>query len=363
MSSRRGLTLIELVLAVGLFAMLTLVVVQIVGSTMKVWTRAEGQRFAIGTHTTISSQVLEELDQLASGEHGDLLVDWELFDTDGDGIATQPLQRVRFVRRANSADLVRLGLREVDPQNPSAARIEGGELPLLEVFYCVLPADRGPLLESTPGFPGDAVLWRGERLLEDRGKLSCFASDFFVAGFPPPGSAEPIQGGVLWFELQCAGRGTDLERGWKVGPEATDAVRAWDSDGGRRLRTAVHPFNANYSAMPAFRGEPLFPRRLRLVLEVAGPKDALACPHLAAPLVPEDDEMVVDRPQNLPPSGSLVLIGEEWVEIGFPGRRTRLHRPQRGSSIGAHREGTPIQIGRRFEREVDVPLAREDWRK
>ena len=367
---RAGLTLIELVLALGLLALLSMMVVQVLDSTLRVWGSAEGQRYAIGTHATLSSQVLGELDQLAGGERGDLVIDWEIFDADGDQVATRPLPRVRFVRRATAADLVRLGQREVDPSQPDTARIEGGELPLVEVVYCVLPRvldgldEDGVLADTMPGQAGDAVLWRGERLLDDRTRPSAFADDFFLNGFPPPGSAEPVHDRILWFELLCAGRGTRLDRGWKVGTEPTDAVRAWDARGAGRLDAQLHPFNRAYAALPAYRGEPLFPRRIRLVLEVEAPADAKRRATLAAALAPEDTEMVVRQPQHLPPAGSLVLLGEEWIKISRPmGTRVRIERGQRGTGPRPQRAGTPLQVGRRFEREIQVPLFREDWRR
>jgi hypothetical protein len=363
------LTLIELVLAIGLFAMLSLLVVRLLDSTMRVWTSAEGQRFAIGTHTDLSSQVLSELDQLAGGENGELLIDWELFDTDGDGSATRPLQRLRFVRRATAADLVRLGQREVDPSEPETARMEGGELPLLEVVYAVVPR---PLVNPAateearallPGEPGDVVLWRGERLIDDPALPSVFRADWFRGGFPPAGGAEPLHGGLVWFEVVAAGRGTRVDDGWKVGPDVTDATRAWDSRGGARLRTALHPFNSVYPDMPAYRGEPLLPRRLLVAIEVEAPAQARRRPELAAPLAPEDREMTVLRPELLPPAGTLVLVGEEWVKIAYPGPVTNIERGQRGTTARPHRAGTPLQVGRRFEREIALPLHREDWRR
>ncbi|QDU83888.1 hypothetical protein Pla163_09890 [Planctomycetes bacterium Pla163] len=367
-AARRGLTLIELVLALGLFALLSLMVVQLLDSTMRVWGRAEAQRYAIGTHSTLSSQILDELDQLAGGERGDLLIDWEIFDTDGDLIATRPLPRLRFVRRATAADMNRLGQREIDPNDPTTARLRGGELPLLEVVYCVLPSEieglleTGELAEGMPGAPGDVVLWRGERLLDDASRPSAFDDDFFLNGFPPTGSAEPVHDGILWVELLCAGRGTRLDRGWRVGTTPQDAARAWDAHGGGRLDTALHPFNAPYMGQGTYRGEPLFPRRVRLVLEVEGPSDAKRRAALAEPLTPEAIEMVVRDPQLLPPAGTLVLMGEEWVKISQPGTRTRIERAQRGTAPRPHRVGTPLQYGRRFEREVRIPLFREDWR-
>lgn len=366
---RAGLTLIELVLALGLLALLSMMVVQVLDSTLRVWGSAEAQRYAIGTHATLSSQVLGELDQLAGGERGDLLIDWDIYDCDGDLVASRPLPRVRFVRRATAADLVRLGQREVDPSQPDTARIQGGELPLVEVVYCVLPRELdgldedGVLPATMPGQAGDAVLWRGERLVDDGTRISAFDGDFFLNGYPPPGSAEPVHDRVLWFELLCAGRGTRLDRGWRVGGEATDAVRAWDSRGGGRLDARLHSYNTPYAAMPAHRGEPLFPRRIRLVLEVEAPADAKRRAALAAPLAPEDTEMIVSRPELVPAPGTLVLLGEEWIRVQrVSGTRVRIERAQRGSGARPQRAGTPLQVGRRFEREIQLPLFREDWR-
>jgi hypothetical protein len=42
---------------------------------------------------------------------------------------------------------------------------------------------------------------------------------------------------------------------------------------------------------------------------------------------------------------------------------TTIERAQRGTSPRAHRAGTPVQVGRRFEREIALPLHREDWRR
>lgn len=366
---RAGLTLIELVLALGLFALLSMMVVQVLDSTLRVWGSAQGQRYAIGTHAMLSSQILGELDQVASGERGDLLVDWELFDTNGDLVATRPLPRVRFVRRATAADLVRLGQREIDPTDPDTARIRGGELPLVEVVYCALPRPlevtdaSGALPENLPGLPGDVVLWRGERLVDDRSRPSAFDDGFFQFGFPPPGSAEPLHGGVLWFELQFAGRGTRLDRGWQVGATPQDAVRAWDARGGARLDPALHDFNRPYAALPSYRGEPLFPRRIRLVLEIEAPSDTERRATLARAVAPEDTEIVVDQPRHLPRPDTFVLVGEEWMRVvRVTGNRVRVERGLRGSGALAHRPGTPLQSGRRFEREVSIPLFREDWR-
>jgi hypothetical protein len=84
---------------------------------------------------------------------------------------------------------------------------------------------------------------------------------------------------------------------------------------------------------------------------------------LEAPVALEDREMRVTRPELLPPAGTLVLLGEEWVKIADPGAVTTIERAQRGTSPRAHRAGTPVQVGRRFEREIALPLHREDWRR
>jgi hypothetical protein len=184
MSRRRGLTLIELVLATALLMVLVLAVFSLLDGSLSLWRRAETRRAL----TEQGSVVLELLDRdlraLESGERGDLLADWVRFDTDADGVGDHGFPRLRMVRQASEAELARMaGPGSPPPLGPA----------LIEVCWLLSPTSGDADARS------EGVLWRGERRLSGGAGLS-----FFDAGFlgrthkPPPGALDEVTGGILW---------------------------------------------------------------------------------------------------------------------------------------------------------------------
>jgi hypothetical protein len=369
--ARRGLTLVELVLALGLLALLVVALTQLVDSTFQIWRRAESVREDLTARSALFTQLVDDLDGLTAAEGGDLWCDWGTYDHDADGIATRQWPRLRLVRRARAEELVRLGLRE-STGTAGGGRLSGGAAPLLEVLWMVVPETYPELIEAraaaevsgsaAPGFPGDGVLLRGERLVEGGG-ASLLDPDFLSAsGRPPAGALEEVAEGVLWLEFLFAAQTTVLRDGWNPGVELPDAARAWDARG-ERLDPTITAWNQGHRGHPERRpDELLFPRRLRVALEIESEESRRARAKSTAVLESDSGLLQVDRPERLPAEGTWILMGEEWLRLLSSGsREVRVERGARGSVAARHPIGTPLLFGERHVREVVVPLHREDW--
>ena len=130
---RRGLTLLELVLAVGLFAILSLAVFELLEGTLVTWRKSEVRRNQMGTSTAVLELIARDFQSLEGGSRGDLVVEWETFDTNSDGGRETVWPRIRLVRQASASDAARaanllgragsLGPTAAGKDNPWSARV------------------------------------------------------------------------------------------------------------------------------------------------------------------------------------------------------------------------------------------------
>lgn len=357
---RRGMTLVELILALGLFALLAVGLLRFLDGTLMVLRTADAQSELLAQRTALFDWLVRDLENLASGSEGDLLIDWETFDVDGDGLAGRPWQRVRLVREARPGEFDRLGLSRAN-SDPGPRRV-----PLVEVCWAVVPRAGEPAGPEAPGRRGDGVLLRGERLADAPG-LSFFDGEFFDgAGKPSPG-LEELATGILYLEVLGATQTSVVHEDWTPGVGLENAARAWDGRDRGRPDLERHPFNERHALFPST-GAPTrtsvrLPRRIRITIELEREEDTRSRPTLRGAIEPESEQLVVSRPERLVDRvGSLVLVGEEWMRItGVQGARVRVQRGLRGTRISAHRSGTPVQFGEPFTREIVLPLAGQEW--
>lgn len=363
-TTRRGFTLVELLVALALFSLLVLAVVRLLDGSLRVLGESEGQRDRLALELVTSEWLLGDLAGLASGEDGDLLVDWWTFDQNGDGIASRPWPRLRLVRRAAPRDLLRLGLREGSAdeveQELGVGRLLQSDA-LVEVVWCVQPAPR----EAGEPSRGDGLLLRGERVLAGAPEDSFFAADFFDgAGAPPGVFAQELARGLLWFDVLLADETSLLYGEWKPGTELGDVARAWDGWGLGRPDAERHNFNRTLPQPTT--GDPSLrlPRRMRLEFEFEPPRERERRPKLTAEIDAEARFLPLDAPTRLPEAGTLLLLGEEWVELlSASSSGAQVNRAQRGTRAAVHRPGERLQWGQGFAREFAPAVRREDWRR
>ncbi len=372
----RGLTLIELVLALGLFALLTVGVVQLIDGSLTVIDRAGTERELMLAEGSALEWLEADFASLAGGDAADLVAGWLRMDVDGDGIAGRTVPLVRLVRRASPRDLERLGGLEsvVDTDNPDldARRLleRVGRAPLVEVLYGLQPSLTGKPSEGAAGRRGDLQLVRAERLEQGPGrsffdvplaKAGTLLEDVLLSG-----EGDVLAERVLRFEVQFAGELTSLERGWNPGTQLGESLRQWDARGLSRVDPELSDWNARSAALPATPGPPVLPRRVRIELELEPERVHRRRPRLAESAEIDAERLRFGRAERLPEAGTALLIGEEWVELlgaaddeGW----AAVARAQRGTQRTLLRFGTPVQWGSPAVREVRLATAREEWRR
>ncbi|MCC7012538.1 MAG: hypothetical protein IT454_08260 [Planctomycetes bacterium] len=353
--ARRGLTLVELVLAAGLLALLLAAVFKLIQQFMTVWERSELRRAEVEEASGVAELCALDLDALEPGPRGDMLAEWAMFDHDGDGVAETKWPRVRLVRHASPAELARLQAGEAREE-----RLAGQGL--IEVTWAVLPAFPGTKERDLRPL---GQLWRGERIAGPaRGAdVSMFDDKYLgLGGAPRPGSTQEVTSGVLWFGMQFATQTTVLRDGWKLGAAIGDSVANWDAWRRKRPDASRHFWNDESEFLPTVSDAPLLPRRALLEFEIERPSDFKRRTRVRTYFGQQDGTFEVDDGTRLPEVGAFVRIDYEWLKItDKSGRTVSVRRGQRATTPAPHDAGALVHFGRTTTREVPIATHREDW--
>ena len=347
----RGFTLIEVLLALGLLALLVVALIRLLDTSMTIWSRTEAQRDLSEVGGAVLDLVAEDVYALEAGPRGDLVGDWVRFDTDRDGSPGAVAARLRLVRQTTAADLLRTGAasptRNGDPRRRA----------LVEVCWALLPPSRVEADERPVG-----LLFRGERRVGDESTSFFDARFFTAANRPTPGSLELVTGGILWFDVWYAAQTSIVHDGWSLGDDLSDCAASWDAFARGRPSLEVSYLNTPAAGMPAAGELPLLPRRLLVTLEIERPAELKRRTRLAADVDGELTRLLVADEERLPEQGSMILVDEEWMQVGVTGRGSvTVVRAQRGTRAAPHPAGVLIHHGVAMRREIPVPVMREDW--
>lgn len=362
--ARAGFTLIELVLAAGLMTLLMVAVFGLIEGSLSLWRKSETRRNLSEQATGVAELLASDLRGLESGERGDLLVEWETFDTDGDGLKETAWPRLRLVRQASEAELARL---EATP--PVAAEPGAEELAApaperrlgsaqIEVCWAVLPYDLKDRDARSEG-----LISRGARRLDDEEGRSFFEEDFFsVTGKPDTGVLDEVTAGLLWFQPLLATQTSIVHDGWFIGNELADAATSWDAWALERPDTTRHAWNAPGAGMPRVGDHPLLPRRIRLELEFERAVDRRRRTRTLGVVELTDSAFELDDERLMPEPGTHIKLDGEWMRVKtVRGNQLTVERAVRGTRAMIHEAGTMVHWGLTLVREVPVDLYREDW--
>jgi prepilin-type N-terminal cleavage/methylation domain-containing protein len=360
---RAGLTMIELLCALLILAILMVLVFKLVDRTLGMWRRGETRQSLLGQASGVADLFAHDLRGLENGERGDLLLEWARFDTDGDGVAESKWPRLRLVRQASAAEAARL--------SEELARESGKELPpdaetrvlhavpaLVETIWLVAPAS---LVD--PDARAEGILWRGERLLDDASSKSFFAADFLgSSGRPPAGATEELTTGLLWMQVLCAAQTSIVHDGWKPGLEPSDAALSWDAWGRERPDASALAWNQQHPGIHPPRGRPALPRRVRLELEFERDSDRLRRTRLVELVDQAETRLPLDDGERMPEPGAFVLVEAEWMQlVSVDGNSAAVVRGERGTTPRTHGKGALVHWGAPLARELVVTTCREDW--
>ncbi len=370
-TTRRGLTLVELVLAIGLLSLLMLAVFQLFDRSISVWRRGETRRALLETASVVLESLSLDLAGLEPGTQGDFLLEWVRFDTNGDGLLETKWPQLRLVRQASGAEMARAAAGGVVAQEKAADSAEANAVAreavlfptanpgLLEVVWTIQPASL-----SQADARAEGVIYRGERPTTELSSKSFLAGDFFGASHrPPAGATDEVTGGLLWISILCAGQTSVVNDGWHLGEGLDTVATSWDAHALGRPNRDAHPWNEPHVGQPKAKGRALIPRRVRIDLEFERPVDRLRRTKLVQPIDNQEGLLQVDDGRRVPTEkGSFILIDAEWMRItSIDDGRVTVQRAQRGTTAAPHTGGAMVHWGTSLSREVTVATYREDW--
>jgi len=361
--ARAGLTMIELLCAMFILTMLMVLVFQLIDRTLSVWRKNETRQSLLEQASSVADLFAHDLRGLENGAQGDFVLEWVRFDTDGDGVAESKWPRLRLVRQASSAEVARLEEEaQRDAGKPAKRDAQAAVLratpALVETIWLVAPAS---LVD--PDARAEGILWRGERLVDDKSSLSFFAPDFLgTSGRPPAGATEELTTGLLWMQVYCAAQTSIVHDGWKLGSEPASAAASWDAWSKDRPDAAAVGWNQKHPGIAVAHGRPALPRRVRLELEFERESDRTRRTRLSDAVDVADSRLALEDGTRMPAAGAFVLVEAEWMQLSsVEGDSAAVTRGLRGTTARSHGKGALVHWGAPLAREVSVTTFREDW--
>lgn len=279
---RRGMTLIEVTLALALMVMLGLFIVGVIRSVLGIWQVSERRGRGDLVFQATAEQLRSDLDAFHNGPRGWLVLDqWRARPATEEEPAWF-LPRLRFLAKG-------AGLPLDDP---------GGERGV-EIAWLLVPEDATA-----------TRLCRLVRYSQPEGAGDSLLRDAYADELARLGAGLAVLDGVAWLDLEVE-----------------------DSDGSRRSRATVAP-EAPFD----------FPRRLFLSLERVSGRARTKPPTLDAELGSSGAALTLrgSAPLDFSP---FALIGTEWFGLsgGFPSFTAR-ERGARGTAPAAHPRGAPVYL-------------------
>ena len=349
---RRGMTLIELIVAAGLMTILLVALLNLMNDFLSLWEKSEVRRATVEESAGVTELLATDLSAIEPGPRGDLLAEWVFFDTDGDGVAESKWPRLRLVRHASPREIALL-------QAGRTEKIPGQGL--LEVVWAVLPAN--PQAKDLD-LRAEGSLWRGERLVGDPEGVSFFDPRYLSArGQPAPGTTQDVSAGILWLDLKFASQTTNLNDGWKMGDSLSSALPSWDAWIKQRANKERHIWNEFGAGLVQPADRPLLPRRVRIELEIERNKELKRRPRLTRLVEPTETHLPLTDSSRLPDqSGRFVLVDAEWMELlSLNTSGANVRRGARGTRPTLHKSGALVHYGEPLVRELALSIQQEDW--
>lgn len=352
MNRRRGMTLVELVVAAGLLSILLVALLALMDDFLGLWQKSESRRALVEESAAVVELLAVDLAALEPGPRGDVLAEWVFFDTDGDGVNETGWPRLRLVRDATPREIALA-------QAARAEKIPGQGL--LEVFWAVLPARAQ---SNDPDLRAEGLLVRGERLVGDSEGLSFFDERYLSSrGYPTPGTTQDVSRGVLWLSLAFASQTSNLRDDWRLGGELSDVWPSWDGWLRARANSEAHEWNEFGAGLVRPADRPLLPRRVRIEFELERERDLKRRTRLSKLVEAGDGVLVLDDASRVPSEhGRFVKVDAEWMQVlSRSGSQLSVRRGARGTRAALHKPGALVHHGEIVVRDLPIALQQEDW--
>jgi hypothetical protein len=360
MNKEQGLTLIEILVALGIFVMLGSGLVVFLRDGISTWQVGESRRESIERAEAILEPLCADLRSLFSqpdpGPDGGLVEVLLLCDRDGRGRSR--LRMVSVLDEEVRNPITRIagsltgGLADIDYNNDSMEarlgilRAPGG---LCEVSYSMGPEE------------GSEVLWRGFK--SPIGGEGTLFNDVNLAPDVDgtPRRSRPIADGVLHIEWSFWGGDRRRFVAGKVQPP----LSFWDSTRG------ILPMDRQSGIYwdSGSRDDPfddVFPDTVEVLL-VLRPARSAALARLSADIDGSTGDILVDSTAQYPVGpDSYIRIDSEWIRVGRLTSRAFLdcERGMRGTTAVEHSRLQSVVHGSEFRKTVRIPGARDPgWQR
>jgi type II secretory pathway pseudopilin PulG len=375
---RGGFTIIELVLATALLSFLMIAVFALIDGSLRLWRKSETRRNLTEQAIGVMELLSHDLRNLEGGTRGDLLVEYQSYDTDGDGAHETVWPRIRLVRQASMAEMTRFAMLALEEEQsledteeepePLEDETLGGQFDpddaegpaLIEVCWVVVPAGT-----KDPDQRSEGLVHRGARPLGRVGDSGSYFANSFIrnSGVPRLEELDEVTGGLLWLGPLMATQTSIVHEEWRMGGELQDAATSWDAWNLARPDVTVHAWNQPGAGMPrGTKDHALLPRRIRFELEFERPLDRKRRTRTSTRIEFGDVAFDVDDGQRLPREGGFIKIDGEWMKLRSANdRRITVKRGVRGTTAMAHEMGAMIHWGLPLISEIPVATYREDW--
>ena len=382
---RRGMTLVEILLAALLASFVMVAVVRFVDVSLSLWSSSEDSRTRHGRAHVILERLAMDLETTHPGQLGDFLAEWVPYDLGGDSAAERVLPRLRWVRRPGALDWRRLTLEALteeqrreylemgfgigspaagedasedqatgesgagDPAPPADWQHRPG---LAEVFWILVPTD------NRDSESAGSLFRMEQKLVTGPSRQGVIESDGPSGGASETEPREALlSDGVLWLGLTL--RGEDTVSG-TIGSGPGQSRAAWDALGRGRPDGETVEANRTAVQVPGLGDQPVLPRQIRLQLEIESAEERERRPRLLDALDREQTTFELTRGDDLPASEDLHLrVGAEWMRVvNRDGDNVTVERGQRGTLASLHAQDTRVHFGLPVVRTVLLPTAR-----
>lgn len=347
-----GFTLLELLVAMGIFVLLGAALVSFLRGGVRAWRIAESRREVYERAQVILTQIAADL----RSTYTDSRVEPDVrFVSSYDSSGRPYFQFVRTIEGGNrspffcEAGLYAMASADYDLRNDALEhewrilRAPGG---LMEVSYHMDPD------------PAKEVLWRAVRS-PIGGDLSLLRRG--------PGGGHPFSSSVMHLEFLCWSQYTDTWdpavplRIHPVRDERSGPALVWDSRSVRSIGGGAG------SGMPgggaAWPEDDIFPSKVQVVL-VLEPRGTEVVPRLARDLSATATDIPFTGEMGIPDGKTgFVKVGGEWIFYADrgPGVLKKAERGRRRTRASEHDRGTPLRFGTVFRQVVEIPSYRECW--
>ncbi len=383
----RGFTLIEVLAATALFALLGTMLFTVVRGAMDLWTIGERNRELNDRASAALDLMAEDLRTTwpglpgATEQDSRFLVAQRTDDRPPGATGSSSLlafarlcheqRALDWLRRAGDTPGAQGTASLASPSDPAQLQPTGG---LAEALF---------MLARAPGDVLPSLIRRVRTPLGGTGSLLDEDSWVTPAGAPSGGglrdqlqAAEARGAGVwrdgvvladrvLWFGVLCWGADTTCWDRLPTDPaDAVPALPVWDSTRGLApAGTEGFPLAVGPASL-LDGSDDVFPQRVRLTLVLERDEGN------ATTGVLSDELSLTGRTLTLASARILedeqapdfVLVDAEWLGVtAADGRNLTVTRGARGTRPAQHSSGTKLRVGRRFDRVVDLPCGRENW--